>query len=179
MKRWAPISLVLLAGCLLAARPVRLLYSPSRNTVRQERKNALQPAEFVDRRSDKLIGWATSAKVIKVPLRAQGDAIRWMTGAILSEIGLLGYKTDPDAPWKIGAVLEQLHCGPGPRIVCGVRLSIWIRSKDNWPVLQKTYKGEGSRPPLLPDEDPYELSLDEALRDAMAQFRRDVELAVP
>ena len=164
------------AGCALMGPAVRLSYHPSKNAL-GEKKTSIALSEFVDRRKDLSLGRA--AGIFRLPLRPNRDVIGWVREAAAAEMKASGYKIDPGSEWKLGGVLEELSCGSERRIVCRARIELWLKGKDGWAVIKRKYEGEGARPPLLPEEDPRELSLDEALRDALVKFRRDVELAAP
>jgi len=171
----------LAAGCALAGRRVRLLYSESKNVARAERKTPLAVMPFLDKREDRAsLGHAPwAAGLLKMPLRAKTEVAAWAAGALSGDLASAGYRIQEDADWKAGGAVRKISCGGAKRALCVVEIEGWLRMKDNWQVLRRDYRGEGARPALFPDEDPYELSLEEALREALTAFRKEIELAVP
>jgi len=176
-----PIVLALLStGCTLFPRRVRLNYSPSKNVERHARQNELEMTTFLDKRRDRS-SFGHASVLLEMgsqPIRPSGDTVKWLTQAASAELAAAGYQTSGAGRMKVGGALEEVACGSGKRTICTVRLEAWVTMKDGWQVLKQSYTGEGLRPPLF-GEDPYELSLQEALRDCMAAFRRDVERLVP
>lgn len=168
------------SGCALLPRRVRLAYTPSKNVERRGRQTQLMVQPFLDRRSNpKNFGKASVAfELGSQPIKPWGDPAIWLTQAAAAELSSAGYETPPNADWKVGGALRDVLCGSGKRTICIVKIEAWITMKDGWQVIKKEYKGEGLRPPLM-GEDPYEISLEEALREALAGFRKDVERLVP
>lgn len=157
-----------------------LNYSPSKNVERRARQTALQVTPFLDKRRD-ASGFGRAPWALKLgssPLKPSGDPAAWVTRAAGAELAAAGFETPPSADWKAGGALQETACSSGKRTICSVRLEAWLVGKDGKQALRQDYKGEGLRPPLF-GEDPYELSLEEALREALAGFRKDVERLLP
>ncbi|MBI4347709.1 MAG: hypothetical protein HY553_12700 [Elusimicrobia bacterium] len=168
------------SGCALFPRRVRLGYAPSRNVERRPRQTELEITSFLDKRRDRS-SFGKASILLEAgsqPIKPSGDPAKWLTQAASAELAAAGYQTAHAGGWKVGGALEEVHCGSGKRTICSLKLEAWVTMKDGWQVLKQRYSGEGLQPPLF-GEDPYELSLQEALREAMAAFRRDVERLVP
>lgn len=172
--------MILAAGCTLFPRRVRLEYIPSKNVERRARQNELEMTAFLDKRRDRSSFGHVPVllEMGKQPIRPSGDLSKWLTQAASAELAAAGYQTSHAGGMKVGGALEEVACATGKRTICSVKLEAWVTMKDGWQVVKQRYAGEGVLPPLF-GEDPYELSLREALRDVMAAFRRDVERLVP
>ena len=171
---------LLSGGCMMMGRGVNLTYAPSKNVIRTEHRTPIAILPFIDKRENPgLIGQVPMMLVFKEPLRTFGDVAVWAKQAAVLELSNMGYKIVPEAEWKVGGVIREVSCVGGKKIACSVKMELWVRMKDNWEVLKHEYRGEGSMPPLFKNADLYEQSLEEALRDVLINFRRDLELAVP
>lgn len=135
---------------------------------------------FIDKRRDPSnFGHASLyMRMGALPIKPSGDPAQWLTQAASAELAAAGYQTSGKEGWKVGGALQDISCGSGKRTICKVKIEAWVVMKDGWQVLKQEYSGEGVLPSLF-DEDPYEISLEEALREAMSSFRRDVERSVP
>ena len=172
----------LAGGCMLLPRRVKLGYTSSKNAERRARQTQLAFSNFIDKRKDKrnfgrapIVGELSS-----VAITPKSDPALWASQAATAELAAAGYVPSLSADWKVGGAINDISCGSGKRTICTLKLEIWItQQKDGWQVLKSVYAGEGVRPPMFAGEDPYELSLEEALREALTAFRRDVERMVP
>jgi len=173
-------SALALSGCAVLARRVQLRYTPSKNVTSRQRQTPIQIEPFADRRPSKADFGRASSEVpgVKLPIRPSSDAAAWATQAMGSELAAAGYSTQSKAQVKVGGVLKDVSCGSGARTVCSVKIEAWVVMKDGWQLLKQDYSGEGLLPPMF-GEDPYELSLEEALREALEGFRKDLERVVP
>ncbi|MCX5787672.1 MAG: hypothetical protein NTX64_04055 [Elusimicrobia bacterium] len=183
--RWAPFLILsagflAFSGCAVLARRVGLRYTPSKNVTSHPRQTPLQIEPFADRRPRKADFGRASSEVpgLKLPIRPSSDAAGWATAAMGSELAAAGYSTRAKSDVKVGGVLKDVSCGSGARTVCAVKIEAWVVMKDGWQLLRQDYSGEGLLPPMF-GEDPYELSLEEAMREALDSFRKDVERLVP
>jgi hypothetical protein len=169
-----------LSGCAMLARRVNLRYAPSKNVTSRPRQTGIEITPFADRRPRTAdFGRASSDMPgLTLPIRPSSDAAGWATQAMSSELAAAGYNTQGKAEVKVGGVLKDVSCGSGKRTVCSVKIEAWVVMKDGWQLLKQDYSGEGLLPPMF-GEDPYELSLEEALREALDSFRKDFERVVP
>ncbi|MBI3549820.1 MAG: hypothetical protein HY078_12350 [Elusimicrobia bacterium] len=180
-RRPVPVLLAaVLCGCPLA-RGVKLGYSPAKSTQRAEHKTALVVSPFLDRREDPgRIGRATTALPgVTQPLSPTGDVAAWATKAAVAELAASGYVVTSSAPVTVGGTVRAIDCSGGKRVVCSVKIEMWTRLKHEWDVSKREYTGEGAMPPVFYNEDLYALSLEEALRDVLGRYRRDLELMAP
>jgi hypothetical protein len=171
---------MLLSGCALFPRRVQLKYNPSKNVDRRKHQTELLVTPFLDKRRDPSnFGHASVALQLgALPIKPAADPAKWLTQAAAVELAAAGYQTAGKEGWKVGGALQDVTCGSGKRTICRVKLEAWVVMKDGWQVLKQEYSGEGVLPALF-NEDPYEISLEEALREALSSFRRDVERLVP
>lgn len=168
------------SGCFFIGRVVKLSYEPSKSVVKGARKTVLSPQAFLDQREDKSsIGRSPVLGLAKRPMRARGDVAAWAGKAARAELEAAGYVFDEKSDWKVGGAVQSIQCLGGRKTTCAVQLELWVQMKDGWQTLKRGYSGEGAVPPLFAGADLFELSLREALREALGRFRRDVELSVP
>lgn len=178
---WIAAILALSGGCMIVGRGVNLSYEPAKNIVRSPRRTPIQMVAFEDKRDDRR--WIGRAPLLipgfRAPLRPRSDVASWATQAAASELLAMGYAVASAADWKLGGAVKEVRCAGRRKPSCSVKLETWVQMKDNWRVFDREYVGEGSMPPLIPEADIYELSLQDAMRDLLANFRRDFELAAP
>ena len=169
-----------LSGCAVLARRVELRYAPSKNVTSSQRQTPLQIEPFSDRRARKADFGRASSGVpgVTLPIRGTSDPAAWATQAMRSELAAAGYDARGKADVKVGGTLKEVSCGSGARTVCAVKIEAWVVMKDGWQLLRQDYSGEGLLPAMF-GEDPYELSLEEALREALQGFRKDLERTLP
>lgn len=177
----APSASLLWGGCAFAGRRVALHYGAPRPSG-AIRRTAMRVDPFLDKRSRSgSMGVATVGMgALRVPLRQKSDVRDWVRKAVSLELRAAGYILDSgSSAWTVGGTILEAGCGTPSRAECRVRLDIRVRMTDGWQVSRHEYPGEGIRPALLPGEDGYALSLEDALRDALVKFRRDLEITVP
>jgi len=169
-------------ACSFLPRKVALRYTPSKNLERRVRRTPIVLVPFLDKRPDTVsIGRAPMpGGVGTVRLKPGGDLAAWVRGAVELELEAAGYTiAAAGSDYKVGGSVKAVSCGSDKRGVCSIRVEAWLNMKDGWQLSIRDYQGEGLRPPIFPGEDAYELSMEEALREAVGALRRDVERLVP
>lgn len=168
-------------GCAFMGQRVPLAYAVSKNVAPAARKTALAPTAFLDKREEpSSVGRARMAYgLVKIPLRAKTAVAAWVEKAARADLEAVGYRFEPQAGWKLGGAVYEAWCAPAKRVVCRVRIEMWVVTQENMTVVKRMLKGEGARPELMPGDDMYALSLEDALREAVTAFRREIELVVP
>lgn len=180
-SRGAALLLLAAAGCAPFGRRVELAYAPSKNVVKAARRTPIAVVPFLDKREETgSLGRAPADfPGLTTRLTTKADVADWARRAAALELESAGYQVADDTEWKAGGAIQRIDCRGKKRPVCLVEFELWLRMKENWQVVKRVYKGEGARPPILPEDDVYALSLEEALREVMTAFRRDVELQAP